>query len=936
MFFELISGARPIHERGKLFLLIALGFLMACSANYTPEEHIARAAEFMKKGDIGTAGIELKSAVQQDPNNADARLELGRLYVDLGDGASAEKELERAAKIEEPPAAVVLLRTRALLLQTKLEEIAEQDGEEPNGPEGLTSEQRLELRALRGHALYALGKIEDAEKRYDEVLAESPALPDALLGKASIAVFKHKLVDARQHLSSLVKAHPQFAAGWSLLADVDRFEEKGEGAAQHYDKALEYERNNLPFMAENRSKRALTRIALKNYAGALEDAGVVAKLVATDARAPYIRGLVAFEQKKYGDAQTEFEDALRKAPHFVAAKMYLGTTLVMRGAVEQGEVQLQAVVAQVPGLDQARQMLAAVRLKKGNFAGARELLAPMLARYPEDVKLLNLMASAAIGLGEIDQGVKYLEKAAATQPDSSATRKRMGLALLTQGDTTRGYQELENAIDLAPNDQQLRVTLISSYLHKRDFEKAIGAVQQWQTQEPKNPSPFVMLAGIYRVQGKLDDARTAYASAIDVAPGDPSASHGLAGLKIADGDFEGARALYDGVLAKHPDHLRTMLELAELDSREKNYDSAVKRLDEIIAKYPKESEPRLMLGRYYLSTGQTSKVLPALGELPSLVPNQPEVLGLVGETYLALGQPASAIEPLQKLVKVLPRAADAYYLLAKAYAATGDAANTGRTLKHALENNPNHLRAKIAMVRFMQSNNDATGASRLMEELKRSDPENPELIAQAGWLAAQQDRPQEAVVALASAMEQAPTAELSMALADAQWKSADKDGAIKTLKKWTESHPGDVQVWSTLATRYIILGKDSEAVDALTNVLKSAPEQSAAHNNLAWLLRNRDPARAVEHAEKALRLEPENPNIMDTASVVYLAQGNTAKALELIKDARRKAPQDPVIQFHLAQVLAKTGDKLQALAVIKELPAEYRANSEVKALEKSL
>ena len=119
MLIELIAGARPFRTRGKLWLVIALAFLVACSASYTPEERIARAADFRKKSDIHAAAIELKSALQQEPDNGIARLELGRLYVDIGNGASAEKELERAVKIGEPPAAVALLQTRALLLQAK-------------------------------------------------------------------------------------------------------------------------------------------------------------------------------------------------------------------------------------------------------------------------------------------------------------------------------------------------------------------------------------------------------------------------------------------------------------------------------------------------------------------------------------------------------------------------------------------------------------------------------------------------------------------------------------------------------------------------------------------------------------------------------------------------------------------------------------------------
>jgi tetratricopeptide (TPR) repeat protein len=45
--------------------------------------HMARATAFINEGDLSAATIELKSALQKDPNDAEARLQMGAVYLAL-------------------------------------------------------------------------------------------------------------------------------------------------------------------------------------------------------------------------------------------------------------------------------------------------------------------------------------------------------------------------------------------------------------------------------------------------------------------------------------------------------------------------------------------------------------------------------------------------------------------------------------------------------------------------------------------------------------------------------------------------------------------------------------------------------------------------------------------------------------------------------------
>ncbi|OZA21163.1 MAG: hypothetical protein B7X93_13785, partial [Hydrogenophilales bacterium 17-61-9] len=87
-----------------LAIALALSVPVALSgcdstANLTEQEHIQRAKDFEDKDNLKGSIVELKNAIQKNPDSAQARLLLGQVYLKAGMGDEAEKELTRAAKL---------------------------------------------------------------------------------------------------------------------------------------------------------------------------------------------------------------------------------------------------------------------------------------------------------------------------------------------------------------------------------------------------------------------------------------------------------------------------------------------------------------------------------------------------------------------------------------------------------------------------------------------------------------------------------------------------------------------------------------------------------------------------------------------------------------------------------------------------------------------
>ena len=85
--------------KASLYLSIALA-ISACGEQVTVESHLENAKSYLNENKVNESIIELKNAIRADTKNAEARFLLGQIYLSLGDGLGAVKELERAQSLK--------------------------------------------------------------------------------------------------------------------------------------------------------------------------------------------------------------------------------------------------------------------------------------------------------------------------------------------------------------------------------------------------------------------------------------------------------------------------------------------------------------------------------------------------------------------------------------------------------------------------------------------------------------------------------------------------------------------------------------------------------------------------------------------------------------------------------------------------------------------
>ena len=135
---------------------------------------------------------------------------------------------------------------------------------------------------------------------------------------------------------------------------------------------------------------------------------------------------------------------------------------------------------------------------------------------------------------------------------------------------------------------------------------------------------------------------------------------------------------------------------------------------------------------------------------------------------------------------------------------------------------------------------------------------------------------------------------LGVLQAKALLENEDLSAAIIKIKELQKINPSDSSMLEDLHQLLVDAGKNKEAdelFDTTYKISKAAvmrfPGHGQHNNNHAWLLSrcSKKLDEALEHATRAVQLEPENGAFLDTLAEVHFQRGNRIKAIEISEKA---------------------------------------------------
>ena len=942
-----MKPTRPIRPLLRQYLLAPLvGCAIGMAATPALAQTTVKAAGYYEdalmryeKNDMPGTIIQLKNALQVDPNMLPVQLLLGKALMRNGEVVAAEVAFKEALRLGVNRAEVVVQLGQAYVAQGKHKLVME---EKVFAPEGLPPGIRLDMHLLRATVRADLGDPSLALREIDEARAIDSRNERVWLTEVPIRIRARQIKEANAAADMALSLMPSSAEGLYQKGEIAHVEGDLRAATALYDRALLAEKSHV----EARVARIGIALDQGRVADAAKDVAELQVVAPDEPRGAYMRALLA---ERDGDTATSLA-ALKKVtelldPVPIDFIRFRPQLLMLNGLSHFGLNQSEKAKQYLEAFQRAQnnspvaKLLARIYMTDGNPGQAVSVLEPYLRVQPTDGQALTLMAAAHMAQGRHAKATALMQEALKTQ-DKPEFRTALGLSLIGDGQSASGQTQLEAAFKKDPKQIHAAITLVQLYLRGNQAAKAVPVARHLVRAYP-NSAPYHDLLGMAQGQsGNIPAARSAFEKAIALDGKFVQAKLNLARLETATKAYDAATRRLEEILKADPKYGEAMVELAIIADRNGKKSDALRWLEKARdSAGPRDQRWDLELVDFHLRYGNAGAAMEAAKAASAKTPDDLKVLLAYSRAALASGDRLVAKSTLTSATRYAEYDAPMQVQIAGLQMSANNPAGAAYSLEKALSSRPGFLPALALMSEVQLRQGEPAKAEKLAKDILAQNPKLAVGHTLLGDVAMARGQPAAAVGAYRNAFKVEPSTASVMRLFRALSVQDGGKPALQLAAQWLKQSPRDLLVQKALADGEARAGNFKEARTAYQAALKLKPDDAEALNNLANVqLRLKDPG-SVKTAEAALASAPGNALIIDTLAWTLFQNGQSDRALQLLRDARLRQPGNPEIRYHLAAVLANTGRNNEArdeLDAALKLGIEFESSADARKLRQTL
>jgi tetratricopeptide (TPR) repeat protein len=580
-YFE--SGKKYFGEKKYREAMIA--FLNALRK--APSDRNSRyylALSYIGLEDYKRGGKLLRSLVETNPDDVEASLSLGRLYMKAAGDEPKSEAYSRAQELAQQVLSKDPQNVDALILSanafTGMQDYAASQN---------LLEKAVNLEPKNTAAFVSLGVNQARQQNYDQaegaLLKARDANPKDVNVRVALALFYRSRKDAGKEETAWKEAlalNPKDRTVYSELAvfylraghpeEMEKVLRDAQAAspddpapaiilASIYEAANHApEARKILLEAKKKFPKSID-LSVKLAANEMQDQPNEARkeidqMLQLEPRNPVghiLLGELQYKTGKFDEAEATLgRDPALNSP-FPQVHFLLGNLSRRKGLVDQAQDQYQKALALNREYLPARLALAEVFVAKGRLQDSREEVKKALQVQPGNPAARLMKAQLDLVEGKLADAELSLSGLLKEEPNNPAILRQMAIYQQTRGNSREAEKDLLHAIEIAPDSEQLFRDLTALYQITRQPDRAL---QRLNSVPQKQAFHYEILGTVLAQTGKAQEAENAYRKALEI----------------------------------DPKRLGTEMLLVELYAQTNRTDEAIKTLDDLAQKEPKNNE----------------------------------------------------------------------------------------------------------------------------------------------------------------------------------------------------------------------------------------------------------------------------------------------------------------------------------------------------------
>jgi tetratricopeptide (TPR) repeat protein len=430
------------------------------------------------------------------------------------------------------------------------------------------------------------------------------------------------------------------------------------------------------------------------------------------------------------------------------------------------------------------------------------------------------------------------------------------------------------------------------------------------TRDPQKAKAKYLASGQkYMKQKQYGDAAVEFRNAIRLDPRSADAYYQLAQAELAQQHWDGAYGDLEKTIELDPSRLDARLARGRLYLAARQYDRAEEDANAVLQQDPKSAGANEVLAAAFLGQQKPNQALEAFSKVMELRPNDVNSYLDVALVEISLRRFKDAEEHLKKAVAMDPKLLKANIDLPNLYRLEGKLPEAQDVLQAGIRNNPDAPQLYVDLASMLADAGKSAEAEGVLDKLWNRMPKSSDAATAIGDYYLRKNATDKALAEYRRGLsESAGNLEIEKRMQDLYLTSNQTEQAAKLDSQLMSQAPKDTLVGVFHGRLLLAQGKKQDAIIALQNTVKNAPDSAMAHYYLGlayW--QNENLGQANSELKEALNASPGLSLVLRSLVQLNLAQNNVSEARVYAQELVQRNPADVNARLLLGSIYLREG-----------------------------